>query len=466
MATPTFASRALASGDGDRELEAWGALCAAGFSHRGGDPRRFLNRFLNDPAAVRAGVRVTTPVADPHRLAGSVRVFSRLIDVEGVAVRSAGLGEVATHPDFRGKGVASVMLVDAGAYCDGSSGAAISSLHAATGVQSLYAKYGYGGDMTVPYRRLPLAGPQLPMGGGGNGGLWVRRGCLRDDWRTLEPMHAGFLRMIGATGFVHRVPDEGYWTRWLEFIAGGAYYVLVEGEGGGAPVAYAALLHKPEGWKLADFGVAFADGLPRVTPEQAVAFIRAAAATAVGAAAAGGNKSQAEGGEIALHAAALAAVTHAVSPLPSSGGSAATIPPSILVPRLALHWLLDAPVAALRTVNNGNGGSGANHASSHLCATPTSDNGGGDGDDDGGCDDRGWMVRPLPRRGVATGSGVAAASSSSSEGGAATAGTTADGSSGGGWLGGTADVDGDAACLALHIASAEGRFLVWLVDAF
>lgn len=51
-----------------------------------------------------------------------------------------GVGEVCTDPDYRGKGVSNVSLPDAIAVIE-KSGAPLSTLHAAAGVQGLYAKY-------------------------------------------------------------------------------------------------------------------------------------------------------------------------------------------------------------------------------------------------------------------------------------------------------------------------------------
>jgi predicted GNAT family N-acyltransferase len=98
------------------------------------------------------------------RLYGSVRVFDRrmLLAADGGpqptgsfdAVPFAGIGEVCTDPDARGKGVASVMMPDAVAHCEERTGAVFSALHAAPAVSGLYARYGYKGDLSVPYGTL------------------------------------------------------------------------------------------------------------------------------------------------------------------------------------------------------------------------------------------------------------------------------------------------------------------------
>ena len=83
-----FSARALSS---DAEAADWGALCARGFAHRGGAVDRFFVRYMRDPAKKQDWVRVT--VTPEGRFVGSVRVFDRRLDIDGIFHPACGLGE-------------------------------------------------------------------------------------------------------------------------------------------------------------------------------------------------------------------------------------------------------------------------------------------------------------------------------------------------------------------------------------
>ena len=420
------------------EIRAWGALCARGFAHRGGDPERFYKRWCADPTGVAEGIRVT--LAPDGSLVGSVRVFDRVLDVNGRRVRCAGLGEVCTDPAYRGQGVTSVMLPDAMAYCESSS-AHLSSLHAAPGVQSLYAKYGYLSDMRVPYQRLAIAPPSaaiinrdaavaaprvwtdlehdgahISMGDG----LFLRPARLHDDWAALNAMHIPFLRLIGATGFLHREPAEGYWTRWLQHMAGNAYYVLQRGSSAGAtppvPIAYAAIMFKPEGWKLGDFGVAMEDGgsgfIPRAPPAQCLEFVRAATLAAI-------QRARLEANDDGSHSA-----RSTVAQGEFRRGDVEVPATVLLVPTLAHRWLMGAAAAAAA--------SSVAAATVVAVAAAAASNTAGDIGGAASVDDVGWMVRPLHPNAAADDERERSLTD----------------------------------CEALQAAASQGRMLVWLADAF
>lgn len=270
------------------EEVAWGELCGRGFSHRGGDPKRFYRKLQADPQSPRAGVRVT--VAPSGELVGSVRVPERDIDVDGAVVRVAGIAEVCSDPAYRGQGIAGVALPDAMAYCE-STACAASLLHAAPAVAGLYAKYGYA-PLVVRYSRLRLPAPAAAAAAAASTGdsvvsdapapafsaEWLPPGAVvravdlgsADEVAALGALHAGTCARLGVTGFTHR--SAAYWQRWLPCVAGGSFWALelpgVSGSSAASPVAaYASVVNKG-GLKVWDFGAV--DGLE---PSVALGFL-------------------------------------------------------------------------------------------------------------------------------------------------------------------------------------------------
>jgi predicted acetyltransferase len=65
--------------------------------------------YEKDPFMDEEFVRV---VRDGDRIVSSVTIFDRRVWIEGRPVRMGGIGNVATHPDFRGKGLSGIILDD------------------------------------------------------------------------------------------------------------------------------------------------------------------------------------------------------------------------------------------------------------------------------------------------------------------------------------------------------------------
>lgn len=236
----------------DDEVVAWGALCARGFSHRPGAASRFYDKYCADPTASRLATRVVA--ASDGQLVGSVRVFDRTWEVGGAAVSVAGLGEVCTDPDFRGRGISRIMLVDAVQYCEWCTPAGVSALHAAAAVAPLYAQYGYR-SAPIPYAALTRSAACSD-----DDGVYRLRGVadVAAEWRQLAALHTAAVARLGVVGTTVR--DAAYWTRWMPHVLADQAVVLercVDAAGAAwQAVAYAAIVKKADGFKLIDFGMA------------------------------------------------------------------------------------------------------------------------------------------------------------------------------------------------------------------
>lgn len=276
--TPEFVARAVGN---EEELEAWGALVGRGFSHRPGDPTRFIRKYRTDPTACFEWTRVVEDTA-AHRLVGSVRILDREMATGNPAapfIRFAGVAEVCSDPDYRGRGVASIMMPDAVSFMVRSSGVPLSVLHAADAVRPLYERYGYKGiayeygSAVIPAEAPPsepVLTPSSPLPGAPR--YTVEAMKYQDDWRALQPLYNDFNgRRLGGVGWVSRSGpaidgsrfggsgfEEVYWTRWLpNATAGvGGTYKLVSTTGEDDPVivGYLAIVEKPDGDGLPEGG--------------------------------------------------------------------------------------------------------------------------------------------------------------------------------------------------------------------
>lgn len=359
----------------EAEARVWGELCGRGFAHRGGDPARFYRKLCADPTAKLEWIRVA--VSEAGVMVGSVRLFDRQLDVGGAAVPMAGLGEVCTDPDYRGRGISTMLLVDAVQMCETRSGAAVSLLHAAAAVAPLYRRFGYE-PLSVPYGRLcvPLAAAAATEDTASAPATTSTHVDVAAEWAALAPLHDGLTVELRAVGTTRR--DEAYWRRWIAYTsAGRARCVRDEG---GAPRTYAVLLRKPEGYKICDMGcIVTGDGAART----ALADLTAIIADAVAADIAAGTVSREEA-------------------LPAGSTSV-----RVLVPALLLQWLTAPPDAG---AGAGDGG--------ELTMSPPLEWAGGrvTAICDGSEADVGWMLRPLHGGGA-----VAAAGDAAGGGGAAAA---------------------------------------------
>lgn len=201
---------------------------------------------------------------------------------------------VCVDPEFRGKGVSSVALPDAMNVCfretlsdcprrQGAlalrgpcflqvieaSGAPIALLHAAEGVQSLYAKYGFQSLPPISYARLQLDAERSispPPG-------VMIRVVVADtaDTSALAVVREAFQRRIGVTGFIGR--PQAAWAGLVSLVG---QLVLATADDGSI-LAY-AIIAKKNGYRIGDFGAA-----DSVSPEAAHAMLVSAARMAIDA---------------------------------------------------------------------------------------------------------------------------------------------------------------------------------------
>ncbi|HXF50218.1 MAG TPA: GNAT family N-acetyltransferase [Dehalococcoidia bacterium] len=133
------------------------------------------------------------------RIVAYVRIFDRRMRVRGVPLRAAGIGSVATHPDFRHRALASALLTDAIGVME-RRGYAISFLY--TGVMPLYERLGWR-VVAQPYLRAPVA----ELAGVGADRPYAVRGFGVADLPAIRRVLSRATRR--ATGAVVR--SERYW---------------------------------------------------------------------------------------------------------------------------------------------------------------------------------------------------------------------------------------------------------------
>jgi GNAT superfamily N-acetyltransferase len=273
-----FEMRGLRNQD---EVVPWGALCGAGFSHRPGDPDRFRKKYNYDPTASLELTRVAVPIGEDTRMAGTVRLFRRKWNTgtKGETCGMVGLGEVCTHPDFRGKGIASLLMKDAYVWCEKAAEAAhaeavaagetplpyISTLHAAASVGPLYQKYGFSSLHSIAYGRLALAdafaasGSEDIKGTHGAMGLTASPATVEEgfdwsaNWEQLQAAHSSMcshLELVGTT-----VRDKEYWLRWMPNVTGNRMVVFMDKDDKSKILAYAAFARKNDHYRLSDAGM-------------------------------------------------------------------------------------------------------------------------------------------------------------------------------------------------------------------
>lgn len=396
----------------------------------GADPSLLTKAEIDHAASTlieskRAMTRLAVHVPD-GRLAGAVRLYARRwrVDTAGAGEASvcvAGLGEVCSHPSFRGRGVTSLLLPDAlraaAVMPAPAFGAPLSALHAAETVGPLYARHGYAytppigyGSLAVPEKEGGNDAGGGSSGGCGGGGLRARPPLApgeiastgNDLWRRLAVLHATLCvraRLVGDT-----LRCEDYWRRWLPY-SWADKLVLLEAAGASDEiVAYAAFVWKNGHYRLADAGASAAV----LDKPGALRAALVCAAQAAMVRAAPGTEWAAPLPAVApappLPPAVLAAAETAVATggawrPPSPAPGAPRPPPVFAVPSILMRLL---PPAA-------DGASAADAAGdAELCPEL------GDG---------GWMLRALAP-------------------------------------------SGEAALATLIAAARDGRFLVWLADSF
>ena len=149
------------------------------------------------------------------------------------------------------------------------SGAPIALLHAAEGVQSLYAKYGFQPLPPISYARLQLdseSSTSPPPG------VMIRVVAADTaDASALAAIRENFQRRIGVTGFIGR--PQAAWAGLVPLVG---QLVLATADDGSI-LAY-AIIAKKNGYRIGDFGAA-----DSVSSEAAHAMLVSAARLAIDA---------------------------------------------------------------------------------------------------------------------------------------------------------------------------------------
>ncbi|KAJ3182302.1 hypothetical protein HDU87_008464 [Geranomyces variabilis] len=124
------------------EVPAFLAHCAQTFAPAGAPAALFQDHWHNDPHAQVAGVLIAL---DPNTttIVSSVRVYHRSLNLaHHLQIPCGAIGDVATHPAHRGKGLARRLMALADTYMK-SCGIPVAALHAAPLAAPLYEACGY-----------------------------------------------------------------------------------------------------------------------------------------------------------------------------------------------------------------------------------------------------------------------------------------------------------------------------------
>ncbi len=204
------------------ELESWFDHCAFAFDEPE-NRQYFVNHWQNDPWRSLETIFV---VLDDGRIVSTARIFLRKIYLRGEMVPAGCLGEVSTHPAYRGRGLATRLIQHSVAWMHDHD-IAISALSTG-GSGPLYTRLGW---QSVPV-----------FWGAAHVQAWSDP---RFDFRPLDldsdedlaiasRLHAAFgWRCNGI--FVRDHPD--YWRRWVRAEAGTLWLATQ----GGEPLAYIAV---------------------------------------------------------------------------------------------------------------------------------------------------------------------------------------------------------------------------------
>jgi len=231
----------------ERDLEAFLDHCALCFKDKGTPREYFARHWENDPWASAPGIRAA--VADGE-VVGTVRIFDRRIWTGGgISAAFGGIGEVATHPRWRGRGIAQALLQDAAAHFAAARGreehgkGGLLGLHAAEVHMPLYQRAGFA--------EIPLQRSRLQLADLGGTPEDDERRWPPGDVRPASPaeMPEGLLGAVMGTHarwsgrfFGPLVRDDArYWRRWVAAECGSAALEIVGGEGCEAPRGYLSL---------------------------------------------------------------------------------------------------------------------------------------------------------------------------------------------------------------------------------
>lgn len=215
------------------EREAWLDLLALAFAAKG-TPRAFFEAHAdNDPTFDIADVRVLRDSSTSALLA-TCRIYRRQIQLFGKAVDVAYIGDVATHPEHRRRGLAALVLDNAMQFCE-TAGLELAVLHASVAGTAEY--YGRRGFFACPVKSVVYSLDKSTRADSGAERIFVPNigtAAIHDgavDCELLREMMQ--LHRFGAeqlSGTVVR-GNEAYWRCWilpqLSACGGGATLLVV-----------------------------------------------------------------------------------------------------------------------------------------------------------------------------------------------------------------------------------------------
>jgi len=165
------------------------------------DARDYFSPFYEkDPFMDEELVRVVR--ADGGGLAASVTIFDRTVLIEGRPVRMGGIGNVATHPEHRGKGLAGLLLDDCVELMK-KKGFGVSLLFA--GPVPLYEKHGWMSLDAFSWDFSGLKPPAVERG------LSVRPVSWSSERLEVYNLHKGFIQR-------HNFPTDRNMAYWNNYV--------------------------------------------------------------------------------------------------------------------------------------------------------------------------------------------------------------------------------------------------------
>jgi predicted N-acetyltransferase YhbS len=162
----------------EEHLGAVAQLCGVAFTNA--DPHLFARMREHDPHASES---VTIVARDGLTMVATVRIFSRRIRWQGRTLRLGGIGNVATHPEHRGRGHAAAVMRRAVELMD-ERGFEISLLF--SDLVGFYEKFGFAAA-DQPCWTVPPEMKTLVMGG-----HTVRDFDWGRDVRAVDALHGAF----------------------------------------------------------------------------------------------------------------------------------------------------------------------------------------------------------------------------------------------------------------------------------
>ena len=135
---------------------------------------------------------------DNGKIVGHVSIIEKYLSIDGAPVKTAGIGDVFTHPDARGKHVSSHLMNDAVEYMKNND-FPLSMLY---GIPRFYHKFGYieamgSHKIFIPFKNAALIKSEREF-----------RPCRNEDIPALNRIYLESNR--NKTGFVHRVEKSWY----------------------------------------------------------------------------------------------------------------------------------------------------------------------------------------------------------------------------------------------------------------